>query len=29
VSRKTIGIVDYGVGNQASVWRALHKLDYR
>lgn len=28
-SRKTIGIVDYGVGNQASVWRALHKLDYR
>ena len=29
MSRKTIGIVDYGVGNQASVWRALHKLDYR
>lgn len=27
--RRTIGIVDYGVGNQASVWRALHNLDYR
>lgn len=27
--RKTIGIVDYGVGNQASVWRALHGLGYR
>lgn len=29
MSRKTIGIVDYGVGNQASVWRALHRLGYR
>lgn len=27
--RRTIGIVDYGVGNQASVWRALHRLGYR
>ncbi|QUL37338.1 imidazole glycerol phosphate synthase subunit HisH [Erythrobacter sp. JK5] len=27
--RRTIGIVDYGVGNQASVWRALHQLGYR
>lgn len=27
--RRTIGIVDYGVGNHASVWRALHSLDYR
>ncbi|MCX7197693.1 MAG: imidazole glycerol phosphate synthase subunit HisH [Proteobacteria bacterium] len=29
MSRRTIGIVDYGVGNHASVWRALHALDYR
>jgi glutamine amidotransferase len=29
VKRRTIGIVDYGVGNQASVWRALHRLGYR
>jgi glutamine amidotransferase len=29
VSRRTIGIVDYGVGNHASVWRAFHALDYR
>ncbi len=25
----TIGIVDYGVGNLASVWHALHALDFR
>ncbi|WP_421956087.1 imidazole glycerol phosphate synthase subunit HisH [Polaromonas sp.] len=25
----TIGIVDYGVGNLASVWHALHALGYR
>lgn len=25
----TIGIVDYGVGNHASVWRALSSLGYR
>jgi imidazole glycerol-phosphate synthase subunit HisH len=29
VSRLTVGIVDYGVGNHASVWRALHLLGYR
>lgn len=29
ISRRTIGIVDYGVGNHASVWRALHGLGYR
>lgn len=29
MSRRTVGIVDYGVGNHASVWRTLHKLDYR
>jgi glutamine amidotransferase len=29
VSRRTIGIVDYGVGNHTSVWRALHVLGYR
>jgi glutamine amidotransferase len=29
VRRKTIGIVDYGVGNHASVWQALHSLDFR
>ncbi len=29
IARRTIGIVDYGVGNQASVWRALHNLGYR
>lgn len=29
MNRRTIGIVDYGVGNHASVWRALHALDYR
>ncbi len=28
-SRRTIGIVDYGVGNHTSVWRALHALGYR
>jgi len=27
--RRTIGILDYGVGNHASVWRALHNLGYR
>ncbi len=26
---QTIGIVDYGVGNLASVWHALHALHYR
>lgn len=29
MKRRTIGIVDYGVGNHTSVWRALHALDYR
>lgn len=29
MSRTTVGIVDYGVGNHASVWRTLHTLDYR
>jgi imidazole glycerol-phosphate synthase subunit HisH len=29
MSRRTIGIVDYGVGNHTSVWRALHGLGYR
>ncbi|MBA2919761.1 imidazole glycerol phosphate synthase subunit HisH [Sphingomonas sp. MAH-20] len=29
MSRRTIGVVDYGVGNHASVWRALHGLGYR
>lgn len=29
MSRRTVGIVDYGIGNHASVWRALHALDYR
>lgn len=29
MSRRTIGIVDYGVGNHASVWRALHSMGYR
>lgn len=29
MKRRTIGIVDYGVGNHASVWRALHSLGYR
>lgn len=29
MSRLTIGIVDYGVGNHASVWRTLHALGYR
>lgn len=29
MSRRTIGIVDYGVGNHTSVWRTLHGLDYR
>ncbi|NUU03194.1 imidazole glycerol phosphate synthase subunit HisH [Herbaspirillum robiniae] len=29
MSYRTIGIVDYGVGNLASVWRALHGLGYR
>lgn len=27
--RKSIGIVDYGVGNHTSVQRALHSLNYR
>jgi imidazole glycerol-phosphate synthase subunit HisH len=27
--KTTIGIVDYGVGNHASVWRVLHMLGYR
>jgi glutamine amidotransferase len=29
VIRRTIGIVDYGVGNHASVSRTLHSLGYR
>jgi len=29
VNRKTIGIVDYGVGNHTSVQRAFQALDYR
>ena len=29
MTRRTIGILDYGVGNHASVWRALHGLGYR
>ena len=29
MSARTIGIVDYGVGNHASVWRTLHSLGYR
>jgi glutamine amidotransferase len=28
-SRRTVCIVDYGVGNYASVWRAMHALGYR
>ena len=27
--RRTVGIVDYGVGNHMSVWRALQSLHYR
>lgn len=29
MSRITVGIVDYGVGNHVSVWRTLHALGYR
>ena len=29
MTRRTIGIVDYGVGNHMSVWRVLHSLHYR
>jgi imidazole glycerol-phosphate synthase subunit HisH len=29
MTRRTIGIVDYGVGNHTSVWRTLHALGYR
>ncbi len=29
MNRITVGIVDYGVGNHASVWRTLHTLGYR
>lgn len=29
MSRKTIGIIDYGVGNHASAWRAFHALEHR
>lgn len=29
MKRRTIGIVDYGVGNHTSVWRTLHSLNYR
>ena len=29
MSALTVGIVDYGVGNLASVYRTLHTLDYR
>lgn len=28
-TKLTVGIVDYGVGNLASVWRALHQLGLR
>lgn len=28
MKRRTIGIVDYGVGNHASVWRTLQSLNY-
>jgi glutamine amidotransferase len=28
-TRRTVGIVDYGVGNHVSVWRAMHALGYR
>jgi len=26
---RTVGVVDYGVGNHSSVWRTLHALGYR
>jgi glutamine amidotransferase len=29
MTRRTIGIVDYGVGNHVSVLRAFHSLEYR
>lgn len=29
MKRRTIGIVDYGAGNLASVWRALHGMGHR
>lgn len=29
MTRRTVGIVDYGVGNLASVWRALHAMGFR
>lgn len=29
MSRVTVGIVDYGVGNHASVWRTLTSIGYR
>jgi glutamine amidotransferase len=28
-NRRTVGVVDYGVGNHNSVWRAMHALGYR
>jgi glutamine amidotransferase len=27
--RRTVGVVDYGVGNHSSVWRSLNALGYR
>ena len=29
MSRITVGVIDYGAGNLASVWRVLHSLGYR
>lgn len=29
MNKLTVGIVDYGVGNLASVWRALHQIGFR
>lgn len=29
MTRRTIGIIDYGVSNLTSVWRVLHSLGYR
>ena len=29
MSKLTVGIVDYGVGNLASVWRAFHQIGFR
>lgn len=29
MSKLTVGVVDYGIGNQASVWQCLQRLGYR